>query len=127
MEAKLQRRLQRYGWDLAAHRYEPLWRAQLAVAQGRLLECAALAPGELVLDVACGTGLVTIEAARAVGPHGHAVGVDLSGEMVEAAQQCAEQRHTSNLSFARMDIWPPPSRCSHEVQTGIRSDWARLR
>ena len=103
MEAKLQRRLQRYGWDLAAHRYEPLWRAQLAGAQDKLLECAALAPGERVLDVACGTGLVTFEAARAVGPHGRVLGVDLSGEMVEAARQCAEQRHTSNLSFARMD------------------------
>jgi len=28
MEARLQRRVQRYGWDLAAHDYERLWRAQ---------------------------------------------------------------------------------------------------
>jgi hypothetical protein len=39
MEPRLQRRLQRSGWDLAAAAYEPLWRAQLA-------------PGERVLDVA---------------------------------------------------------------------------
>ena len=27
MEAKLQRRVQRYGWDLAAEEYESLWRS----------------------------------------------------------------------------------------------------
>ena len=52
MDARLQRRIQRYGWDLAAAVYEPLWRAQLACAQEKLLDCAALAPGERVLDVA---------------------------------------------------------------------------
>ncbi len=30
MEPRLQRRVQRYGWDLAAAAYEPLWQAQLA-------------------------------------------------------------------------------------------------
>ncbi len=33
MDARLQRRVQRYGWDLAAEDYEPLWRSQLAPAQ----------------------------------------------------------------------------------------------
>ena len=34
----------------------------------RLIEAAALVPGEHVLDAGCGTGAVTIPAARAVGP-----------------------------------------------------------
>ena len=33
MEARVQRRVQRYGWDLAAHDYERLWQAQLGPAQ----------------------------------------------------------------------------------------------
>jgi ubiquinone/menaquinone biosynthesis C-methylase UbiE len=103
MDARLQRRLQRYGWDLAADDYEPLWRRQLADAQTSLLASACLAPGERVLDVACGTGLISFEAARAVGPHGQAFGVDISGRMVEAARQRARERDTPNVGFERMD------------------------
>jgi len=42
MEPRLQRRVQCYGWDLAAVHYELLWQAQLAGAQEKLLTCAAL-------------------------------------------------------------------------------------
>lgn len=99
MDARLQRRVQRYGWDLAATSYEPLWQAQLAGAQRGLLAKAALQPGERVLDVACGTGLVTLAAAEAVGPASRVLGVDLSSEMVAAATA----RGIPNAEFARMD------------------------
>jgi len=101
MEARLQRRIQRYGWDLAARVYEPLWQTQLACAQSALLAQAALGAGERVLDVACGTGLVTFEAAKAVGTEGSVLGVDLSDEMIAAARATAQSR--SNVAFRRMD------------------------
>lgn len=103
MEARLQRRVQRYGWDRAAASYEPLWRAQLATAQEELLRYAALAPGESVLDVACGTGLITLKAAAAIGPRGRVTGVDISGRMVDAARRHATERSASNATFVRMD------------------------
>ncbi len=103
MESRLQRRVQRYGWDLAADTYEPLWKAQFACAQSELMACAALAPGEQVLDVACGTGLVAFRAAQAVAPAGRVFGVDISGLMIDAAQQLARQRKVPNVDFARMD------------------------
>jgi len=103
VEARLQRRVQRYGWDLAAASYEPLWQAQLATAQDELLRCARLAPGEQVLDVACGTGLIALKAADAVGPRGRVVGIDLSGRMADAARRRADERGVSNTEFARMD------------------------
>jgi len=103
MEPRLQRRVQRYGWDLAAAVYEPLWQAQLAPAQAGLLACAGLSPGERVLDVACGTGVITLDAAARVSPGGDVVGVDLSGRMVQAAQQRAAQARCSNVRFERMD------------------------
>lgn len=103
MDARLQRRVQRYGWDLAAQDYEPLWQAQLAHARHALLDAAALAPGERVLDVACGTGLVALEAARAVGATGWVVGVDLSDRMVDAARDRAGAQQLRNVDFARMD------------------------
>ena len=103
MDDRLQRRIQRYGWDLAADAYEPSWQASLADAQLALLTLASPVPGEHVLDVACGTGLVTFEAARAVCPGGHVLGVDLSGRMVDVARQRAVDQDLPNCRFARMD------------------------
>ena len=103
MDPRLQRCVQRYGWDLAAPGYEGLWGAQLAGVQAALLTSATLQPGERVLDLACGTGLVTLAAARAVAPSGHALGTDLSGEMVALAAQQAQRQGVSNAGFTRMD------------------------
>jgi ubiquinone/menaquinone biosynthesis C-methylase UbiE len=101
MDARLQRRVQRYGWDLAAADYETLWQVQLAPAQHALLEGAALAPGERVLDVACGSGLVSRAAARAVGSSGHVLGVDLAEQMVAAARERAAMH--PQAQFMRLD------------------------
>jgi ubiquinone/menaquinone biosynthesis C-methylase UbiE len=103
MEPKLQRRVQRYGWDKAAAYYESFWRRQLAPAQQRLLALADLKPGERVLDVACGTGLVTFPAAEAVGPAGHVLATDISEEMVKLITQLAAERGVTNASFERME------------------------
>ena len=103
MEPRLQRRIQRYGWDLAAADYEPLWRAQIARAHTQVMECAALMPGERVLDVACGTGLITFAAAQEVGPQGEVVGIDISEQMTVAARLRAQERNVANASFIRMD------------------------
>jgi ubiquinone/menaquinone biosynthesis C-methylase UbiE len=103
MDARLQRRIQRYGWDLAAVDYESLWQAQLAEAQSTLLALTSFAAGEQVLDIACGTGLVSFQAARAVGRTGRVIGIDLSERMIDAAERRAGDLALSNCSFSRMD------------------------
>ena len=103
MEARVQRRVQRYGWDLAAHDYERLWEAQLGPAQADMLARVGLRPRERVLDVACGTGLVSFAAAAAVGPAGRVLGVDISGAMVEWARLRAAALGVGHASFERMD------------------------
>ncbi len=103
MDARLQTRIQRYGWDLAADGYGTLWQAQLAGVQAALLRAAELAPGEQVLDVACGTGQISLPAAAAVGAEGSVLGVDLSERMVEAGRTLAQRERVRNLEFARMD------------------------
>lgn len=103
MDARLQRRVQRYGWDLATADYEARWQAQLADVQAELLALAALAPGERVLDVACGTGLVSLAAAQAVGPSGRVCGVDLSGAMVDAARRKTPPQPGAPMEFQRGD------------------------
>lgn len=103
MEAKLQRRIQRYGWDKAVDDYEPHWKQQLEPTQTRLLEMAGIRPREWVLDVACGTGLVSCRAASQVGISGVVVGTDIAEHMVERAHQSARQQEVPQAIFARMD------------------------
>lgn len=103
MDARLQRRIQRYGWDLAADRYDACWHASLSAAQAALLEKIGLRPGEQVLDVACGTGLVTLAAASLVGPAGRLTGTDISERMVARARKAAAEAGMANASFERMD------------------------
>jgi ubiquinone/menaquinone biosynthesis C-methylase UbiE len=103
VDPRLQRRVQRYGWDRAAHDYERSWQKQLAPAQERLLDVAALRKGERVLDVACGTGLVTFAAAAAVGAAGAVVGTDISQGMIDLATERARAEHVTNVRFERME------------------------
>ena len=103
MDARLQRRVQRYGWNLAAADYEPGWQAQLEPAQSAMLDLAALQPGERVLDVACGTGLVSLRAAQLVGSTGAVVGTDISEGMIEAARRRVVGRGVGPVRFVRSD------------------------
>ena len=48
---------------------------------------AGIRPGQRVLDVACGTGALTMAVAERVGPEGSVVGLDLNPEMLEVARQ----------------------------------------
>ena len=56
------------------------WPPQIADAVG-------IAPGERVLDVGCGTGVLTREAADRVGPTGHVAGLDLNQSMLTVAEE----------------------------------------
>ncbi|HLG48550.1 MAG TPA: methyltransferase domain-containing protein [Reyranella sp.] len=51
-----------------------------------VLKAANAQPGERVLDIGCGTGGTTAELARAVGPTGHVLGVDISEPLVGVAR-----------------------------------------
>jgi len=89
MDARLQLRVQRYGWDRAAPSYELAWKEALAPATAAVLEAAKLRPGERVLDVACGSGVLTRAAWQAAASQGgEVVGTDISELMLaEAAER----------------------------------------
>ena len=103
MQPDLQRRIQRYGWDKAAPYYETGWQEQLWPAQESLLAEADPQKGEKVLDISCGTGLVTMPMGAIVGPNGSVTGVDLSEGMIEKAQIHAKEKNVQNIRFLHMD------------------------
>jgi demethylmenaquinone methyltransferase / 2-methoxy-6-polyprenyl-1,4-benzoquinol methylase len=52
----------------------------------RMVDAVSLNPGGAALDLACGTGSLTRELARKVGPGGYVLGIDFSREMLRAAR-----------------------------------------
>jgi len=63
-----------------------------------------LRDGMTCLDVGCGGGDATFELARRVGPHGHAVGVDIDATKLEIARSEAVLHGIPNVHFERTDI-----------------------
>jgi SAM-dependent methyltransferase len=55
----------------------------------RVADAASLRPGQRVLDVACGTGVLTRAAAERVGPAGTVAGLDLNDGMLSVARRTA--------------------------------------
>jgi ubiquinone/menaquinone biosynthesis C-methylase UbiE len=103
VDPQLQLRVQRYGWDKAAGDYERYWASALEPAQNRLLQRAQLRSGERVLDVACGTGLVTFRIASTVGATGSVLAADISDEMVNTLRTVAAERGLKQIRAERMD------------------------
>jgi len=57
----------------------------------RTITLAHLEPGELVLEVGCGTGEIAMRAKARTGPTGSVAGIDPSPEMIAVARQKAAQ------------------------------------
>src|SRR5580658_5481416 len=85
-------------WATEAERFDSM----LAPFGRRLLAAAVLKPGERVLDVGCGNGAVSLDAARAVGPGGQVTGLDLSAPMLEVARRRAAEQGI-DLLFVQSD------------------------
>lgn len=68
-----------------------------------LFAAAQLQPGGRVLDVGCGCGATTLEAAKRVGPTGRAVGIDISAIMLTRARERARELGLDNATFELAD------------------------
>src|SRR2546428_8044789 len=69
----------------------------------RLLELAQVKEGERILDIGCGTGIVALEAAAAVGETGSVVGIDLAEGVVRLAADKAAAAGLRHVGFEVMD------------------------
>lgn len=68
----------------------------------RLLDAADIGEADVVLDIGCGCGDTTRAAARRA-TAGSALGVDLSGPMLERARATAAEQQLGNVTFERAD------------------------
>lgn len=82
--------------------------ANMGLSCGNPVALATLHPGEIVLDLGSGGGFDVFIAGRKVGPTGHAIGVDMTPEMVSKARQnlatYQEQTQLNNVEFRLGEI-----------------------
>lgn len=71
---------------------------------GNNLRYLRLKKGERVLDLGCGRGDETIEVALLLGEVGEAIGLDLTPEMIEIAEQNALEQGITNVSFVNASV-----------------------
>jgi len=84
------------GYDNPSQRFFPF-------AADYLLALAKPNPGQRVLDVATGTGLVAIAAAQAVRPGGRVQAIDLSAGMLEQARRNTDKHALDHIDYHLMD------------------------
>ena len=93
-------------WRTLAPRWEQarelLWTATRPVSEW-LVDQLAPRPGDVVLDLAAGTGETGFLAAERLGPGGRLISADLEPGMVEAAERLAATRGIANADFRVLD------------------------
>lgn len=85
-------------WTMHAEHYD----SAVRVYSRRLADAAAVGAGEHVLDLGCGCGATTRDAARAA-RDGTALGIDLSSQMLERARLRSSEEGLANVSFVHGD------------------------
>jgi ubiquinone/menaquinone biosynthesis C-methylase UbiE len=85
---------------------------ELRAYRERLRAGTGIAPGDHVLDIGCGAGQSTRDAARAAAP-GHVLGVDVSAPMLERARRLAVAERLDNLTFEQGDAQVHPFAPGH--------------
>ena len=72
-----------------------------------VIKCLQLVPGEVIADIGAGTGAYTIPFAKAVGPTGKALGVDIHQDLLDYIAEKAKKENISNLQTILAEIDDP--------------------
>ncbi|MEM8874293.1 MAG: arsenite methyltransferase [Planctomycetota bacterium] len=82
--------------------------ANMGLSCGNPTAMASLRPGEVVVDLGSGGGLDVFLAAKAVGPTGKAIGIDMTPDMIERARRSAEGFDNVEFHLSTIDKLPLP-------------------
>jgi SAM-dependent methyltransferase len=89
--------------------YELCWvRAQMGRSAEELVAAAGVAPGDQVLDIGCGTGVVARAAATRSGTAANVTGADVSAGMLEAATRFAAEAGLAEITWLECDAAAMP-------------------
>src|SRR6516164_2145961 len=102
-----------------SHRSDPRILGRRTLQRDHRCLAELLRPGLAVLDVGCGTGAITAGAAKAVGPHGHVVGIDRDEALLELAR--AEHAMIPNLRFEYGDVTTLTFGTEFDIVTAART------
>jgi len=80
-----------------------LFEEMIAPIGDALLARADYQAGETVIDLGCGGGATTLAIGTAVAPSGKVMGVDISPDLVAAAQERAARSGATNIAFTCAD------------------------
>ena len=83
-------------------RHAAVFDAEARPHNERFRAAAGVTPSERVLDIGCGTGQTTRDAARAA-VAGSALGIDLSAQMLEHARRISREEGLTNVVFEQAD------------------------
>ena len=86
------------------NRYKEESKQTCSLSCGSTLDKLEIREGESILDLGCGRGTDTIQAAKLAGSNGIAAGLDLTEEMVAQAMNYAEEIKINNAVFIQGDI-----------------------
>ena len=89
----------RLGYDAAALAAIPAEATASFAGVANPLRISPLSRGATVVDIGCGAGMDLMLAASAVGPTGHAIGIDMTEPMAERARAAARA-----LGFAQIEV-----------------------
>ena len=87
--------------------------SNLGLSCGNPVALANLREGETVLDLGSGGGIDVFLAAKAVGPTGKAMGLDMTQDMIDLARRNAEKAGITNTEFVLGDIEDMPIEAEH--------------
>ncbi|HET8726780.1 MAG TPA: methyltransferase domain-containing protein [Alphaproteobacteria bacterium] len=111
-------------WEAAAPgwaKWERVFATSLSEATEALMDRAGVRQGMRVLDVACGAGSQSIQAAKRVGPGGSVVASDISAAMLEHVRRNAAQAGLHNIDTLKCAAQDLP-----EHQAGFDASICRM-
>lgn len=114
----------RNDYDRLSRGYDDYFSCYIGKHSKEMISRLELAPGARVVDLACGTGTLSLALAESVGSSGRVTGVDHSSGMLDVARSKREARNLRNIEFVQDDISKVFARFEDNSLDAVTCGWA---